>query len=227
MVIEAWLLAFFKLLFFLFYRLIIFVILYHFFQEGVLGAFVGPREPIEDVAPITAVILTQFELEYFIEEFVRYSNLVIGDLNFRPAVLWLFQIGTLLIDFLFHCCLDFLELRAAIIGQLVLTSSLFIDCSHTEHFINELFDVNSWNVIVFGQLLSIECLSAGRWTSDKDLDWVESAVRVEFTLERANVLSDAELCMPRELLLLSQFVLLVLIFDLLLLRCQGHCLESI
>ena len=227
MVIEARLLALFKLLLFILNRLTVLVVLDHFLEEGILGSLVSPWEAVKDVATITAVILAELELENFPEELVGDTDLLIGDLDLGPAILWLLQIGSLLRDFLLHCRLDFLKLRTAVVDQLILACGLLIDCSHAEYFIDELADMDSRDVIVLGELFRVECLTAGWRASDENLDWVESSVRIEFTFQRANVLSDAELGMPWELLFLNQFVLLILILQFLLLCSQWHCSEGI
>ena len=128
MLVEAWLLTFLQLLFFLFDWLAsLRVNLDHFLEESVLSALVSPREPISDVATITAVILAKFKLEHRPEEVVRNTNLVVRNLNFRPTFLWLFQFAPLLSDFVLHGLLDLLKLRAAIINKLVFTSGLLIN----------------------------------------------------------------------------------------------------
>ena len=226
--VEAWLLAFLQLFFLLFHWLAsLRVHLDHFLEEGVLSALVRPREPIRDVAAITAVVLAKFKPEHLPEELVRDANLSVRDLNLRPAFLWLFQFSPLFSDFFLHGLLDLLKLGAAIIDKLVIRGGLLINFRHSEDFFNELSNMYSWNVVVLGKLMRIVGFTAGWWASDEDLDGVEPTMRVEFYLERTYALSDAELGVPWELLLLNQFVLLVLIFQLLLLRSQRHSLESI
>lgn len=83
------------------------------------------------------------------------------------------------------------------------------------------------NVVVLRQLRRVVGLTRGRWSRNEDLDWVEAAMVIEFALQRPDVLSDTELGMPRELLLLDEFVLLILILKLLLLSSQCHSFEGI
>ena len=74
--VEARLLAFLQLFFFLFDWLAsLRVHLDHFLEEGVLSALVRPREPISDVAAITAIVFAKFKLEHLPEELVRDANL--------------------------------------------------------------------------------------------------------------------------------------------------------
>ena len=126
--VEAWLLAFLQLFFFLFHWLAsLRVHLDHFLEEGVLSALVRPREPIRDVATITAIVFAKFKPEHLPEELVRDANLSVRNLNFRPAFLWLFQFAPLFRDFFLHGCLDFLKLGAAIVDKLVSTGGLLIN----------------------------------------------------------------------------------------------------
>ena len=63
MLIEGWLFAFGKLLFFFFDWLAFLIVLNNFFHKRVLGIFVSAWEAIKNVASIATVILAKFELE--------------------------------------------------------------------------------------------------------------------------------------------------------------------
>ena len=72
--VEGGFLALGQLLLVLFDRIAVLVQLDHFLQENVLGVLKRPREAVEDVAAVPAVVLAELELEHFPEEVVGHAD---------------------------------------------------------------------------------------------------------------------------------------------------------
>ena len=150
----------------------IFIILRDLFEEDVLSALVSPREAIEDIATVTAVILSELLLEHLPQKFVRDANLGVFDDNIGPTPFRFLHLRTLFINCFFHVSLNLFKLCTAIIDELVLSCCFLIDCCHTEYFIYKWFYMDAWNVVIVRQLLCIISLAA-RWRSrNVDLDGV-------------------------------------------------------
>lgn len=113
MLIEAWLFSFrqFLLLFFLFFPF--FPV--GFLEEGSLGTFVFSWVAIQDVASVAAVVRTQFNFEHLAEKVVSYPDLTVANDDFRPAILWLGQVSSLLFDCFLHLLTDLLHLCPAVV----------------------------------------------------------------------------------------------------------------
>ena len=167
--VKARLLAFWKLFFIFLNRLTIFIKLNHFLEECVLCSLIGSGVSVKDVTTVAAVVLAKFQLKKLVEEFVGHSDLMVLDDNLGPAILGFFQVSSLLIDLFFHGSFDFFKLCSAVVDEFIFSSSLLVNRSHAENLIDELTHVHSRNVVVLGELLSIESLATGRGTGDKDL----------------------------------------------------------
>ena len=180
--VKTWLLTFLKFLFLFFLKLTILIILWNLLEESVLRVLVYPRESIQDVASIAAIILVKLKFKHIPEQLVRHSDLRVVDNDVGPTLLRLWQFGSLLIDLLFHSGLDLFELSSAVIDQLILTSCFFVNCSHSENLINQLPNMDARNIVVASQFLRVVCLSTCRRTSDENLDGIEASMSVKLTL---------------------------------------------
>ena len=63
-----------------------------------------------------------------------------------------------------------------------------------------------WNVVILGQLVGIECLTAGWGSRDENLHWVQSSELIELCVKLLDVLSDTILGVPWEFPLLTKLL---------------------